>query len=126
MKLVFKNGVHSYVAIISAVLLLLCIVDLPGEYFKVLRIAIFIAAITIALKCFNEKFVFFSFLLIAYIFNPIKPIFLYQKAIWIPIDILTAILFFLMAFTTQKKKKNYMPYKQQKNTKKPYGRDKKY
>lgn len=32
------------------------------------------------------------------LFNPVFPVFLYRKSLWIPIDTITGILFFLIAF----------------------------
>lgn len=39
-----------------------------------------------------------TFCLIAVLFNPIYPIYLYIKSYWIPIDIITGVLFLLVVF----------------------------
>lgn len=123
MKYIFKNDFYSYVAVVCSFFLLAAIFVLPGVFYKFLRIFIFLGAIIIGLKEHKSLFVLFSFALIAYLFNPIVPIYLFQKSIWMSVDIICAVLFALNAFNI-KKTKPYIPYASKKT--KSYGRDKKY
>jgi len=38
------------------------------------------------------------FVLVLILFNPLFPIYLYRKSIWIPLDIITGLLFLIIAF----------------------------
>ena len=43
------------------------------------------------------------FVLVLILFNPLFPIYLYQKSIWIPLDIITGLLFLIIAFYKKSK-----------------------
>lgn len=82
---------------------------LPIEYYTFLRILVSIGALLVLYNTLSFKQHYFSiiFLVILILFNPIFPIYLYRKSIWIPLDIITGILFLLINFikkTEQKKK----------------------
>lgn len=124
MKYTFKKDFYSYLALASASLLLISVFVLPFVFYKFLRIFIFFSGIIIGFKAHKTPFILFAFALIAYLFNPIVPIYLFQKSIWIPVDIICALLFALTAFNT-KKTKTYVPYSNSKKKPKSYGRDKK-
>ena len=72
---------------------------MPAEYYTFLRIPVTIAAAVILFKEIKSGLNIWSaaFFITAIIFNPIHPIYLYDKSIWLPIDILSAFLFFLYA-----------------------------
>lgn len=125
MKYVFKNDFYSFIAITCSLLLLVGIFVLPVGFYKFLRIFIFLGAIIIGSKAHKTPFILFSFALIAYLFNPIVPIYLFQKSIWIPVDIICALLFAMSAVNI-KKTKPYIPYAKANKKPKSYGRDKKY
>jgi len=79
--------------------LLIALAPMPSEYYTYLRIPVTIAAATIV---FNElksgcRIWPLVFIIVAIIFNPIVPIYLYEKSIWVPIDIFVAFLFLLYA-----------------------------
>lgn len=126
MKAVFKKDVFSYVSLLCVALLLLSLLNWQSEYYSVLRIAVFIGAVLVALKESKVLFTFFCFVLVAYLFNPFFPVYLYRKVIWIPIDLICALLFLLQAFPIQKRSKPYVPYAPKKRKARSYGRDKKY
>ncbi|MCW5516922.1 DUF6804 family protein [Muriicola sp. Z0-33] len=124
MQYVFKNDVFSYMALGCAILLLLATLPMPGIYYDFLRICICLIAIVLMIKEYKVLLVLWCFALVAYLFNPFAPVYLYQKALWQPVDIICALLFVSYAFKT-KKKKSYVPYsRNKKNT--SYGRDKMY
>ncbi|MGH2664865.1 DUF6804 family protein [Flavobacterium sp.] len=89
---------------ICAILLLIGIIDLPIRYYTFLRIVVTIVAVTIILKESQNKnnFWMLLFIAIAIVFNPLIPVYLYNKAIWIPIDIVTVASFLTYGFINKK------------------------
>ena len=73
---------------------------LPIEYYTFLRILVSIGALLVLYNTPSFKQHYFSiiFLVILILFNPVFPIYLYRKSIWIPIDTITGILFLLINF----------------------------
>lgn len=93
--------------IISGVLLILAIpTGWPYSYYIFLRWVIFISSIIIAYNFYNSKLTLWTFIFgaIAFIFNPIAPIYL-NKQSWVPIDFIAAILFFSAGYSVKKVKK---------------------
>ena len=80
---------------------------LPIEYYTFLRILISIGALLVLYNTLSSKQHYFSiiFLVIFILFNPVFLIYLYRKNIWIPIDIITGILFLLISFIERKEQK---------------------
>ncbi|PZU86524.1 MAG: hypothetical protein DI529_08455 [Chryseobacterium sp.] len=80
------------------------IFKLPIEYYTFLRILISVGALIILYNTLSSKQLYFSiiFLIILILFNPVFPIYLYRKNLWIPIDIITGILFLLITFIEKK------------------------
>lgn len=89
------------------ILLLLGIANLPIGYYTILRIAITIGAIGVIMAEPTKELNFWhiTFGIVAIVFNPIIPVYLYDKSIWTLIDIITAILF-ITKLTTLKTIKN--------------------
>src|SRR3989344_1927463 len=90
--------------IIAGILLILAILPgLPNDYYKILRIVIFIASVIVAWKFYKSHFTPWALIFgsIAFLFNVIKPIYL-TRGNWIPIDFISAILFFIAAYSTRK------------------------
>ena len=87
----------KYLLSVCAILLLLCLGDLPIGYYRLVRIVITIGAVCIIVNEPVKDLNFWrvTFGLIAIIFNPIIPIYLHDKAIWMSIDIIAAILFII-------------------------------
>lgn len=77
---------------------------LPIEYYTFLRILVSVGALLILYNTLSLKQHYFSiiFLVILILFNPVFPIYLYRKSIWIPIDTITGILFLLINFIEKK------------------------
>jgi membrane-bound ClpP family serine protease len=94
------------ISIVCAVLLLIGIADLPIGYYTLLRIAVTIGAVVIIVseyeKGLNGWVILFG--LIAIIFNPLMPVYLHSKDAWMPIDLITAVLFIVKAFNSNKKR----------------------
>lgn len=80
---------------------------LPIEYYTFLRIIVSIGALLVLYNTLSFKQHYFSiiFLIILILFNPIFPIYLYRKSLWVPIDTITGILFLLINFIEKKEPK---------------------
>ncbi len=89
-------------------MLLLALTDLPIGYFTLLRIVVTIGAVAVVLTEFENGINFWviSFGLIGIIFNPFFPVYIGDKRAWMPIDLITAILFGIKSFINQNNKKN--------------------
>jgi hypothetical protein len=94
-----------YILLICAGLLLLALTDLPIGYYTFLRIVVTISAIVVLVQEHKNRISFWiiSFGIIVILFNPIIPIYLNNKSIWLSIDILVAIIFIVKSLITNKK-----------------------
>lgn len=79
---------------------------MPMGYYTFLRIALTLGALTVLYSEVQKdvNLLGISFIAIAILFNPIFPVYLYQKSLWIAIDIVTAILFLVYWLSQQLKK----------------------
>ena len=86
--------------LICAGLLLLALASLPIGYYTFLRIIITIVAGSIVVTEFKNGINFWviTFGFIAIIFNPLIPVYLGNQNKWLPIEIITAILFIIKSF----------------------------
>ena len=109
-------------SILCAGLLLLAVFNLPIGYFEMLRIVIFLGAIFIVIENLKITHWLLIFILITILFNPIFPIYFYDKKIWIPIDVVCALLFLVEAIIYIEHKKE--DYKNPNKANKKYTRDK--
>jgi len=84
-----------------ALLLLLALANLSIGYYTFLRIVVTIGAVAVVITELKNgvNFWVIAFGFIAVVFNPIIPVYLYDKSLWMPIDIAVAILFAVKAFT---------------------------
>lgn len=83
------------ILLIVAIALLLALAPLPIGYYNFLRILVTISSIFIIARELKTEMTiwFILFGITAIVFNPIIPIYLYQKSLWMPIDIMAALLF---------------------------------
>ncbi|WP_415751050.1 DUF6804 family protein [Chitinophaga sp. LS1] len=79
----------------TAALLFIATIQLPIGFYTALRILVFICSILLVRSSYQDSLTnwVIIFLVIAVLFNPIIPVYLYKKSIWIPIDIIAGILF---------------------------------
>lgn len=92
-------------SILSAILLLFAIANLPIGFYTFLRFFITFSAVIIIYND-REKGINYSniaFGCIAILFNPLVPIFLYDKSKWIPIDIICSVIFAIKSFLPKSK-----------------------
>lgn len=79
----------------TAALLFIATIQLPIGFYTALRILVFICSILLVRSSYQDGLTnwMIIFLVIAVLFNPILPVYLYKKSIWIPIDVIAGILF---------------------------------
>lgn len=102
------------------------ILPLPLFYYAFLRIIVFIASGVVVYYFGRQKEFYWVivFGIILILFNPILPIHLYLKSIWIPIDIVTGILFLLLVVFRRKQKEQSIEILQESPTQpKTFSRD---
>jgi len=116
--------VMKLVSTICACLLFIAVFNLPIEYYNLLRLVIFIGALLVIFPLNAKRLLWIIlFTIIAFLFNPIIPIYLYVKTYWLPIDIISGILFLIISFFPESPKKtNNINEK----NKKVYSRDRIY
>ncbi|MDC1024637.1 hypothetical protein OAR04_01775 [Flavobacteriales bacterium] len=92
--------------LIIASLLFLAIIDLPIGYYTFLRILVTIGAIGVIISEIENGITIWIIIfgIITILFNPFIPIYLNDKSAWIPIDIITAVLFLFKSFSLNKQK----------------------
>lgn len=90
--------------LLCAGLLFLGLADLPIGYYTLLRIVVTIGAVAAVVIEFknglNTWVIIFG--LIAILFNPLIPIYINDKSAWMPIDIISGIIFIIKSFTNKK------------------------
>ncbi len=100
---------YIFPAIIAIIFLLLTFFDWPYAFYNILRIVVTIVAIYYAYylyKVIEEGGLwFYTLLVIAFLFNPIFPIYLYDKFVWGIIDVVVVIIFIMLIFKFKKKYK---------------------
>jgi len=89
--------------LICSGLLLIGLAELPIGFYTLLRIVVTIGSITVVVKEFENGFNFWviAFGLTAIVFNPLIPVYLHDKGVWLPVDIVCSILFLVKAFTNK-------------------------
>ncbi|WP_335319456.1 DUF6804 family protein [Pedobacter terrae] len=112
--------------IICSICCFVAILKLPIEYYTFLRTIVSLGAVLLIYHWVKQKNYYLAivFALILFLFNPISPIYLHRKSIWIPLDIITGLLFLIIAFY----KKSEPPKQEEKATEilpvqKTYARD---
>ncbi len=88
----------------SIIMLLLCFITrLPHGYYTLLRLVIFITSVIIAIAAFKFKKKAWSITvgLIAFLFNPIVPVYL-NKSTWKLIDLAVVVLFIILLLKINK------------------------
>lgn len=86
--------------IICSICCFIAIIRLPIEYYTFLRTIVSLGAVLLIYSWIKQKNYALAiiFVLVLILFNPLFPIYLHRKSIWIPLDIITGLLFLLIAF----------------------------
>jgi hypothetical protein len=92
------------ICIICAAVAIIGCFEMPIGYYTFLRIILTIGAVLIILKEIQKdvNLLGIAFIIVAVLFNPIVPIYLYQKSFWMPIDLVTGVLFLFYGFRETK------------------------
>ncbi len=123
MKQLIPNNIIRVIAACCVATLLIAIFWMQSGYYIILRIVVFIGAIMLLISKRENPYGILTFLLIGILFNPIVPIYLYKKFLWIPIDIISACAFLLEIIELKVPAKEKKALKQNKSN---YGRDRIY
>ena len=96
--------VIKYILIACSICCFAAIFKLPIEYYTFLRTIVSLGALLLIYVWTKQKNYALTvvFILVLILFNPLLPIYLHRKSIWIPIDIITGLLFLLIAFYNKK------------------------
>lgn len=88
---------------LCALALLLALFPLSIEYYTFLRIFTSIGAIVVLTQEIKRdvSLTRILFIMVPFVFNPIVPIYLYKKYLWMPVDLVTAVLFLVYAYKNQ-------------------------
>ncbi|MCB7481618.1 DUF6804 family protein [Christiangramia sediminis] len=91
---------------ISAALLFLAVFSFPIGYYTLLRLIVSLTAVLLCFKVIKDDNTLVMVIsgIIALLFNPVFPIYLGEKSIWMPIDIITACFFIYVAITYKSSK----------------------
>ena len=97
-----------FILFTCSTLLLIALLNLPIGFYTLLRITITISAIIVMVNELKRDINFWViyFGLTAILFYPVIPIYLHDKVLWLPIDIITSIIFCIKAFTIKPNPKN--------------------
>lgn len=96
----------KYLIIIASLCCFIGIIDLPIGYYTFLRIIVsFMSFVIIVNEFKTRRFWFITFVLIFVLFNPIYPIYLYLKSVWIFIDCIVGLLLLYYFYSLIPKKK---------------------
>jgi hypothetical protein len=92
-------SISKIVKILTTAILFIALLELPYGFYTFLRIVVTIVAILSAITSFRNNINGWGiiFILVGILFNPIIPIYL-DKGIWMPIDIVVGVLFFITIF----------------------------
>ena len=96
----------KWISIASGILLLIGILNIwPYDYYIILRWIVCAVAIITAIGFFKSKLTgwVWVFGALAFLFNPLIPVYL-NKSSWVGIDLISAIVFFISAYTIKNKK----------------------
>lgn len=90
----------KYLSLVSAILLAIGCLPLPIGYYTFLRIAIFISCIILIYADWQKGLNWsnISLGIIGIVLNPVIPIYLHDKAVWIVIDAIAAVIFTAKTF----------------------------
>ncbi|MFT4831521.1 MAG: hypothetical protein ACI815_001169 [Psychroserpens sp.] len=94
-----KTKIFNVLSIICACHLFFAGLDLPEVFYTYLRVFVTcVALLTVGNNIGKNNFFAITFGVIAFIFNPIFPLYQFNKTVWVLLDIITALLFLLEAY----------------------------
>lgn len=114
------HNIVRITSILCAILLFMAVLKASREYYWLLRTVVPIGAVLVIIKNTTTIYWMLLFLVVAILFNPIFPIYLYKKVLWMPLDIITGLLFLIEIITNKPKTEKVLI---QKKEEKKYQRD---
>ena len=94
-----KTKFFNILSIICACHLFFAGLNLPDFFYVYLKVIVFSVAILTMIKNIGISNIYvLTFGVVALVFNPIFPTYLYDKAVWVLVDIIAALLFLMEAF----------------------------
>lgn len=114
-------NISRIVSVCCAILLFIAIFHAPREYYWLLRTVVSIGAILVIIKNITKAYWVVLFAIVLILFNPIFPIYLYKKLLWMPIDVIAGILFLIEIISNRSEKAKVI--NSVKNETKTYERD---
>ena len=89
---------------ICAIACFIAILKLPITYYTFLRAIVSLGAIVLIYNFFKQKNYPLTtvFIVVLLLFNPIFPIYLHRKSIWVPLDVITGLLFLIIGYYEKK------------------------
>lgn len=121
MNKILSIKILRIVSVCCAILLFIAVLPNPLKYYWVLRVIVSLGAILVIIKNITNVFWVVLFGVILVLFNPVFSIHFYMKLPWIPIDIITGLLFLVEIILTRPKKAKVITPKQKET--KTYERD---
>ena len=95
----FKTKLFSVLSIICACHLFFAGLNLPEAFYSYLKVIVTcVALLTMMNHIGKNRFFVVAFGLVAVVFNPIYPVYLYDRSVWVLLDIITALLFLYEAY----------------------------
>jgi len=95
-----EDSQYKLMLVAAIVVLFIAIFDMPSGYYTFLRIIVFITTGLTAIYFFNkeESATGTVLLLIAILWNPFIPIYIYDKSVWVVLDLIAAgIIIFILS-----------------------------
>ena len=96
--------VIKYILIACSICCFAAILKLPIAYYTFLRAVVSLGALLLIYIWVKQKHIPWAiiFIIVLILFNPLFPIYLHRKSIWIPLDVIIGLLFLLIAFYNKK------------------------
>jgi len=110
---------------ICSIACFISILKLPIEYYTFLRAIVTLGAIVLIYNFYKQKTYLLAvvFIIVLVLFNPIIPIYLQRKSVWIPLDVIVGILFLTISFLKKKELKKEEQHQDVLSAPKTYSRD---
>ena len=95
---------HQTIALVCAALMFLALARMPIGYYNLLRLVATAGAVLLILHRKEAGLDIWNVLLgaTALVFNPLIPVYLGDRALWVPLNVGAGILFLVTAFRTGK------------------------
>ncbi len=104
MNIKLLTNLVRFTSVCCALLLFIAVLPNPLKYYWLLRVIVSIGATLVILKNMVNGYWVVLFGVILILFNPIFPIHFYMKLPWVPVDIISGLLFLIEIILNRPKK----------------------